>query len=266
MRRGAGPIPRTSPASSSAHDLEHPRILRHDVPDARRGGPRRRAASVAERRSATSRSDGTPSSTAACSHDGAARGVLAVDETVRSAGVDHEQLEALGREVERDVLDLEANGCRAAAGARPGACVEANWSMTPQGMPTKSFSALLREQGDVARRQVGAGQRAAGRRRSAHSSAAEDDRPAPRGHRRRRRAGRRRARRRRRPASAQAVPATYAAQPSTDARGRACRGRPRRARAGGLQRTRCAGRGRRGAQRATRVSSGRASGSTKPSL
>ena len=45
----------------------------------------------------------------------APRGVLAVDEPVRRPGVDHEQGQPLGREVERDVRDRRGCGSRAAS-------------------------------------------------------------------------------------------------------------------------------------------------------
>ena len=128
-RRAARPTTSSTRAFSVTTCRTRRRITSSASRPARRPGrPGRRAAPA------------RPSSAAACLAGPVPLGVLAVDQRVRRPGVDHQQGQPGAGEVERHLLDVQRRQSRNSAWpARPR--IDAIWSMTPVGTPTKSFSA-----------------------------------------------------------------------------------------------------------------------------
>ena len=195
----SGARSRSPPAPQQLDGLQHPLVLGDHVPDPAAHHLVVGSCASAASRSVTSRSAGTPEQRAAASSQVARRvGVLAVDEGVRGVGVEHQHLQARPRRGRAAPARPRSSGSRRTGRDPPVHSVEAAWSMSPVGAPTNSFSArrasFARSSGSMA-----SPPRSASAVSVAHSSAAEEDSPAPIGHVRGRAPGRRR--RRRGPAS-----------------------------------------------------------------
>ncbi len=158
---------------------QHPAVLGHHVPDPAAHHLVRQPAErgvevghVAQRRH--------PEQPGGVLAAGPAGGVLAVDQGVRGPGVQHQQLQpggGAGRARTGSSAWLRQSKNRAWPAVLR---VEAAWSISPVGAPTNSFSArrasLARSSGAIS-----SPSRSTSAVSTAHSSAAEEDRPAPTG-------------------------------------------------------------------------------------